>query len=369
MRDHSARSMTRNPGSFAYGPPPLGHVTRRHYAILITLAILSTVLSCGILLVQAGWINLAPKPTVPVVFTPRPLITGPPYLLFAAVAPAQPINPPQPALDPMAAQHHELDDLLTPNSIVYDEDPEEAARFAGSTDYSSVGLVHYEQMAVGDCDRCDGSAWLAMLPGFWHEPVARTAPQAWVNIQPELNDESWTANALFLHEMVSPGGHQRLIHVGIERMPALDIEPFPFGFDPKTYHIKSLLNLNLSVIAGSQRISLVKIQIGSWRETDAIVWKHGNARQPEKVYSNSANHLRVYAGSVAPRDSSHFSIRFELADHPLGNVDFFLQDDDSVKVVPGIGKITHLNSYCPGYAEEEWDYQPTVGPANSSSRN
>jgi hypothetical protein len=270
-----------------------------------------------------------------------------PFQSFSAgSSPLVPYIPPQQAAHLMALQNACMQARIPPpDQIAYEEDPAEAARIALSGDYSSETLHEYGTSHVGGQTPCDGAEYLAMIPGtLWHEPVALKQSEEWKEFYGTEGRIYWGSpkpgNTIFMHELVSTGGHHRLVHVGVERQGELTMEPFPLWPGPRTYRIRSRTSLAIAVasVAGPQSVPDLtwtgEIDIERPFSEDVIQWTKGRTWDEGKVELKTGDHLRLYAGQLDAADPSHFTVDYELPRGRRGKVNFFLLDDDDVVMLP-----------------------------------
>lgn len=231
-----------------------------------------------------------------------------------------------------------------PNQIAYEEDPAEAARLALSGGYSSDPLHEYGVRHVGGQTPCDDANYLAMIPGnLWHEPVAQKQSEEWKELSGTVGRVYWGQpepdNSIFSHELVSPGGHHRLVHLAVARRGELTMEPFPLWPGPRTYRVRSRACLSVAVVSPIGRQSFPYCwtgEIGIQRpfSEDVIHWIKGRTWDDGKAELKPGDHLRLYAGQLDPADPSHFTVDYELPRGHRRTVNFFLLDDEHLVILP-----------------------------------
>jgi hypothetical protein len=256
--------------------------------------------------------------------------------------------PPQLAAHLTALENACLQAPIPPtDQIAYEEDPAEAARLALRGGYSSDSLHQYGTWHVGGQTPCDGADYLAMIPGnLWHEPVARRQSEEWKELSPTVRRVYWGKpdpdNSIFMHELVSSGGHHRLVQVAVGREGELKMEPSPLWpgpRTPRTYRVRSHTYLSITVASQPGRpwfpySGTGEIDIERPFSEDVIQWTKGRTWDEGKVELKAGDHLRLYCGQLDPIDPSHFTIDYELPRGHRGRANFFLLDNERVVMLP-----------------------------------
>lgn len=235
-----------------------------------------------------------------------------------------------------------------PDRIAYEEDPSAAANLAAEDGYSSACFIRYDTRYMGDNTACDDHEYLAMIPGqVWHEPVALAAPPEWRILagsrQVFDSRRMQPDNYVFLHELVSPAGHRRLVWLGVGRRGRLKMEPFPLAPGTRTYRVASHAYLSGSVMRTpfSQgwpwQTFTLDVNIQRPPSEDVITWTKGRTWDAGPVKLAPGDHLRFYTGQLDPQDSSHFTVDFEFPHGHRSTIDFFLRDDDTLAMSPRAG--------------------------------
>ena len=212
-----------------------------------------------------------------------------------------------------------LNNPLGATTIVYEEDPVAAKRLRGD----SSGVVNQQAERDGNMV----AYWDAFVPpayraaGFWENNVTNQSRDA----------------LLFSSRLISPSGNERLVMLEM----AVKLAPVTAPKDEHRVAINRQLKYHIcetSPTAGTPQVmrsgqSLKIIQEGD-HNVIPIKWVDGalRAARPKE------HELRFFAGQSDPKDTSHFTVTYELGG--VKNViDGWLTDDDYLRIVPRGGKV------------------------------
>jgi hypothetical protein len=166
---------------------------------------------------------------------------------------------------------------LSPDAVVYEEDPTEAgALLAGNPKYHTYPLQRRSSPqaapSLATAAALDVSDWdrlTSMLPGF-HPSLLKPA-------------------IIFLHERISPAGHRRLVCVR-------------YGPSGDTFSAQFIQSLNCDTFT---------VTPGTWRQPP-IYTPQGWAYDVLTVWPRKPPLVRVFAGQPDPADPAHFTIRYRI---------------------------------------------------------
>jgi hypothetical protein len=173
---------------------------------------------------------------------------------------------------------------------------------------------------------------------------------------------------LFLHEMRTPSGKQRLVCVELSvssKLRALREEPEPpirFNTFAGDFEIFVARFFNASVIDPAKpetelRTILELVEPAEWRCRFSVGEGPDSNRKPTTLL-RAARAWRVFAGQVDPADPTRLTIGYEV-DGKAGVIDGRLTEGDRLMLSPRVGRLgvwTSSSTYT-------WDLSPTTAPA------
>jgi hypothetical protein len=212
-----------------------------------------------------------------------------------------------------------LNNPLSAKTIVYEEEPVAAKRLRGD----SSGVVNQQAERNGD------------MIAYWDAfvPPAYRASGFWQN---NVTNESHVA-LLFSSRLISPGGNERLV------MLEMDVKLAPVTAPQDEHRVAINRQLKYGIYetnpsAGTPQVMRFGPSLKIIQENDhnviPIKWVDGALR----AVRPKEHELRFFAGQADPKDSSHFTVEYQLGG--LKNViDGWLTDDDYLRVVPRGGNV------------------------------
>jgi hypothetical protein len=197
-------------------------------------------------------------------------------------------------------QHECLQFSLSPDTVVYEEDPTGAAALlAGNPTYHPYPLRRRTGPKAAPIPATAAargvSGWdklTAVLPGFYSPPIL-TGPPGYVIFSPTALPGSSPPliqpAVIFLHERISPAGNRRLVCV-------------THGSQGDTFSAQFVHGLNcdtFTVIPGTWSQPPIYRPLG-WAYDVLVDWP----RKPPL--------MRIFAGQPDPNDPAHFTIRYRI---------------------------------------------------------
>jgi hypothetical protein len=197
-------------------------------------------------------------------------------------------------------QHQCLQFSLSPDTVVYEEDPTEAAALlAGNPKYHPYPLQRRSSSQAAPSsataaalDVSDWNKLTAVLPGFYSPPITLGALGRALSVPtvlPGSTSPLIKPAVIFLHERISAAGHRRLVCV-------------TYGPQADTFSAQFIHGLNcdtFTVTPGTRsRPPIYTPQV--WM----IEVETGWPRKPPLV--------RIFAGRPDPNDPAHFTIRYRI---------------------------------------------------------
>lgn len=232
----------------------------------------------------------------------------------------------------LAAAQKWLSHTDAPETVVWDEDPDRAAKLLATPGY--LPIEPYAQQADGVQN--------AMPHGALRD-LRVALPPIGGNFLTRAGSNSALA---FLHSRRASNGPERLVAVTVSEFLSLSTPShtqdakFDFSvyklqtFSAQSYAISSDGDLaedgashnDLQLQAGQSGVAMP----GYWTPS-AVPGNPGSLRIEYR------DQLRVFAGQADPSDASHFTIAYDLDGQP-GVIDGWLNADGSVKLEPRVGK-------------------------------
>jgi hypothetical protein len=290
-----------------YNTPRADQVPRRKYIAVIVIAALLAALLLSLLAMRMGRGAPAVRLAAPVAAPPPP-----PVKVTAAVQAAR-----NSIIERRFAEL--LNNPLSAATIVYEEEPVAAKKLRGD----SSGVINQQAERDGNMS----AYWDAFVPpayrasGFWENNVTNQSHDA----------------LLFSSRLISPGGNERLV------MLEMDVKLAPVTAPKDEHHVAINRQLkyricDTSAVAGMPRVmrsgpSLKIIQEGD-HNVIPIKWIDGTLRAARA----KEHELRFFAGQADPKDTSHFTVEYELGG-AKNVIDGWLTDDDYLRIVPRGGAV------------------------------
>jgi hypothetical protein len=197
-------------------------------------------------------------------------------------------------------QHQCLQFSLSPDTVVYEEGPTEAAALlAGNPNYHPYPLQRRSSMQAAPSpataaalDVSDWNKLTTLLPGFYSRPI-KLGPPGYVlrvpTVLPGSSSPLIKPAVIFLHERISPAGHRRLVCVRYG----------PHGDTFSAQFVQALNCDTFTVTPGTWSRPPIYTPLG-WEFDVETVWP----RKPPLV--------RIFAGQPDPNDPAHFTIRYRI---------------------------------------------------------
>jgi hypothetical protein len=184
--------------------------------------------------------------------------------------------------------------------VVYDEDPQAAAKLLNDPNYSPCDLSR--RYIAGDAQLA-GVIAACFGPGSWQR-FLKLVPPSMDPLAPSRSPRPVTV--LFLHELVSPLGHHRLVCVN-------------YGPDQNCFTQVFVDGMNYR---SSVAVPATWMKSATWcRRSDGFSGTIGWPKTPPRC--------RIYAGQIDPNDPSHFTVRYQMWDQE-DILDGRLTDNDDV---------------------------------------
>jgi hypothetical protein len=197
-------------------------------------------------------------------------------------------------------QHECLQFSSSPDTVVYEEDPTEAAALlAGNPKYHPYPLKRRASsqaapsLATAAAQGVPGwNKLTAVLPGFYSPPITLGPPGRALSV-PTVLPRSYSPlikpAVIFLHERISPAGHRRLVRV-------------TYGSQADTFSAQFIHGLNCDTFT---------VTPGTWSQPP-IYTPQGWMFDVETVWPRKAPLVRIFAGQPDPNDPAHFTIRYRM---------------------------------------------------------
>jgi len=231
----------------------------------------------------------------------------------------------------MAIEQQCLSFLEPADKVVWEEDPDRAAKLLATSWYASIPFSHDDFHAPrGACRTFSLSYSLKQSPNYAEDST------------PVPND----ATQVFFHGRKSASGNERLVIVsmsgsinypnGYDMTSAWDAEVEKKQvFTAAALHLEAGEDLMSIPLTGSR----LELHPSSAMLKMPLHWTPSpTPEQPGRVRIDYKDQLRIFAGQPDPTDASHFTIAYELDGVP-GTIDGWLFDDDSVRLKPRVGKV------------------------------
>jgi hypothetical protein len=226
------------------------------------------------------------------------------------------------------------------------------SREIGSRMRNAVFLDEHALRALRACD--------------WQPPArAETAAEAiaWRNAlgntRPSIGDGETT---LFLHEMKTPSGQQRLVVVAFTASQYIqDVEPKK---EPhRHYELETIRTFAAHVLDPQQpgardRHTRMIIEDPKPSRTQFLAIFATDDDPKPVVDHRPGQRWRIFAGQADPADPTHLTIGYEI-DGKQGVIDGRLNDADRLMLAPRTGRLTSWT----GGSEYQWDLTAAAPPA------
>jgi len=167
-----------------------------------------------------------------------------------------------------------------------------------------------------------------------------------------LFQEMRDGNAVFLHQMTTPGGIKRLVWISIEPTGNLIRQSGPEdeGASPE-YSFALGRRFKVTVMDENADFPVVTTAIFYSSTTDQT--RLISKSESKGELKNLSGHWRVYAGQADPANPSHLTFAYDIDGRP-GTIDGWLKDGDRLMLEPRAGRLVRWNSG----EEYVWDVSP-----------
>jgi hypothetical protein len=243
------------------------------------------------------------------------------------------------------------------DKVVWEEDPDEAAKLVGGAGYR----------------------WIPLHKGSSPDLQSLALPRAALSFAPPVHDQlvlrpGWEgsqfsagmASVALLHGLRSPSGTERLVIVYVAGEMAVagatdgggygQTRQPPESGEGWTRAVKKYRHLEaLPCVPGrgetppralSHRATRISLQSDGNPPEAAWVFTPGAGGAPGQVKMEQRNRLRVFAGQPDPADPSRFTIAYDVDGTP-GVLTGRLKDDDTIELRPSTGKLVGDRWYPP----------------------
>ena len=231
----------------------------------------------------------------------------------------------------LALRQQALAHTTPAGTVVYDEDPAEAARLIrdGGTAYRAATPI------------------LSNSPRGWVPPVKAVTPKLFADFQGSVSSgprSDWSEPLLFLHERTTPSG--------IRHVVAVQFQP-KFDFSSRTVQDVEARELRVNHSQSKQRELSVRawpvgtaaapeppgppgsamkwidrtyrLRLPDTNGREVASWLAGPGSDQRPIAVDYGNVLRFYAGQPDPNDASHFTLPYRL-DGREGVIDGWIKD-------------------------------------------
>jgi hypothetical protein len=204
---------------------------------------------------------------------------------------------------------------LPPDRVVYEEDPEAAAKLlASDRQYRAISISRGDPPAPATTRPAITAA--GMIPDCWQSflksPLTSPVSAFWGS---PAGGRS-TSPIIFLHELTIPSGNKRLVAIAYDPEQNTFCPAFIAGYN---YHD-------------------ITLTPATWTQAPVVNFRgyaidviSGFPRQPPRV--------RIFAGQPDPADPSHFTIRYQ----------FWEQEDTIDGRIDAAGNVTLTQRKIPGF--------------------
>jgi hypothetical protein len=174
-------------------------------------------------------------------------------------------------------QHQCLQFSLSPDTVVYEEDPTEAAALlAGNPKYHPYPLQRRSSSQAAPSP----ATAAALDVSDWNKLTA---------VLPRPNSRLINPGVIFLHERISPAGHRRLVCVR-------------YGPQGDTFAAQFVQDFNCDTFT---------VTPGTWSQPP-IYTPRGWDFDIESGWPRKPPLVRIFAGQPDPNDPAHFTIRYRI---------------------------------------------------------
>ncbi|HEX2973300.1 MAG TPA: hypothetical protein VHP11_13275 [Tepidisphaeraceae bacterium] len=223
-----------------------------------------------------------------------------------------------------------------PETVVYTEDPKEAAALLASSSVVkplaySASDAHYRQFSVQVSACRTGSDVLG---------PSQTDAQTELNVNLRLNED---AALVFLHRMKTPAGEDRLVWIRLQALQSSrDVRPGSLNPDAGMQISRSLVAYVVPPDLQDRRSWNPMVLRIVPSDSDWIRLPRTSPNTPEASLTvEHSTPWRVFAGQIDPNDPSHLTIPYEIAgqrytlDARLNNGDRLVFTPQQGRVLPG----------------------------------
>jgi hypothetical protein len=240
-----------------------------------------------------------------------------------------------------------------PDKVVYDEDPDRAARLIKNEGYTAY---------------TSGGSFVYLTPKPWQFPARAEWPMEMLTISKR---GAFSGALLYLEGRKSPSGEERLVCVVLDASLRSEstategrsrIDEEQLGLRQYVVKTRRALAVGAYKATGDNHIDLdsprmLEILQPSQKQT-AVTWTKTSAWENGEVSIRHGQVMRFFAGQADPADPSHFTIKYEYNGQP-GGIDGWLRDDGSVVLEPRVGRIVQSD---PSGRTRVWDMDAEPTP-------